>query len=459
MQKRKMRILSGLLALTLFSGCAARQAGTEPTSVNQAMLIDQAGQGQEDYSFPARFTGYWEAQEGKLTIRADAEVTAEQGTALPTAAVEPRRFTQQDVDKLLQVFLKGEKLYSFVLTKQELQKSLDYVNSSEWQSDPDAPQKTPEQLEKRRQELIAYYTGEMEKAPEEKPVVTGFSDSGDPNGVSGSATVDGETYEVFIRNCDGDWVTEADIIRTDFKYGTYRTVLPGISGEEAADRGNALMAELGLDNMVLDDVQKDESGVWRLYYVPTVNGYRIPGIREDTEINTEDYTGESYQYSYYARSEEKNPDTVWWYMETIQICVGQDGILSFSWPSPGTVPDVKETTTALLPFDGISAIASTMLPVVIIGPSEANSLVELDKANGDETHMDVDITKVSLSLMRIRDKGSLQGTIVPVWDFWGTWDWYDVGDGTLKKGAHVTTQPMLTLNAIDGNVVSRQFGY
>ena len=113
MQKRKMRILSGLLALTLFSGCAARQAGTEPTSVNQAMLIDQAGQGQEDYSFPARFTGYWEAQEGKLTIRADAEVTAEQGTALPTAAVEPRRFTQQDVDKLLQVFLKGGEAVQF----------------------------------------------------------------------------------------------------------------------------------------------------------------------------------------------------------------------------------------------------------------------------------------------------------------------------------------------------------
>ena len=103
-----------------------------------------------------------------------------------------------------------------------------------------------------------------------------------------------------------------------------------------------------------------------------------------------------------------------------------------------------------------------MLPVVIIGPSEVRSLVEIDRINGDETRMDVDITKVSLSLMRIRDKGSMQGTIVPVWDFWGTSDWYDVAPtkwGYNEKGMSYTTQPMLTLNAIDGNVVSREFGY
>ena len=35
---------------------------------------------------------------------------AEQGTVLPTATVEPRTFTQEDVDNLLRVFLKGESL-------------------------------------------------------------------------------------------------------------------------------------------------------------------------------------------------------------------------------------------------------------------------------------------------------------------------------------------------------------
>ena len=106
-------------------------------------------------------------------------------------------------------------------------------------------------------------------------------------------------------------------------------------------------------------------------------------------------------------------DPVSWYMESVWITVGRDGILSFEWDAPSTEPVVKETQTALMPFEDIASIANTMLPVVVIGPSEARSLVEIDKINGDETYMDVEITKVSLSLMRIRDKGSFRGRSFP----------------------------------------------
>ena len=102
-----------------------------------------------------------------------------------------------------------------------------------------------------------------------------------------------------------------------------------------------------------------------------------------------------------------------------------------------------------------------MLPVVVVGPKET-PLVEVDKENGFETRMDVDITRVSLSLMRVRDKGSLQGTIVPVWYFWGTEDWYDAQPnqwGYQEKGTSYTVRPVLTLNAIDGNVIDCQLGY
>ena len=97
-----------------------------------------------------------------------------------------------------------------------------------------------------------------------------------------------------------------------------------------------------------------------------------------------------------------------------------------------------------MPFEDIASIANTMLPVVVIGPSEAHSLVEIDKINGDETYMDVEITKVSLSLMRIRDKRLLAGDDRSVWDFWGTWDWYEPGDNAsdaMKKGATYVTSP------------------
>lgn len=475
MKKKPMRLLTAALALTMLSGCGAARTNTEntaaETSVNQAMLIEKSSQPQaEDYTFPEKFTGDWTAQDGRLTIHADAEVVADLGTVLPTATVTPREFTQEDVDKLFSVLLKGNPLHGYVLTKQECQDQIDRVSSPDWQTDPDGPELTPEQLEQRRQEIIAYYTELLATAPEEEPIVHGFADSGEPNEVSGTATVDGKEYEVSIRNGVGSFWTSAYIQRHEYKYRNGEEDWGEISKEDAVAFGNALIEELGLDNMVLDDVQPNNrgstEGTCQLYYVPTVNGIPIPSIRENNVRNVpEEFGGSGTEYKYwaYSASEESNADTVSWQMEHVSMVVGKEGLLSFGWHSPSSEPIVQETQTALMPFNEIAAIADTMLPVVVIGPSEARSLVEIDEINGDKSYMDLDITKVSLSLMRVRDKGSLQGTIVPVWDFWGTYDWYSQDEDDtqpyMKKGANLTTAPMLTLNAVDGNVVSRLFGY
>ena len=462
MKKRISSLCAIGLALALLPGCGSSREGPTPTSVNQAMLIEKSAQEQTEYLLPETFTGHWVSQEGRLTIDAQAQVVAEQGTALPTATVTPREFTQEDVENLLKVFLKGEPLYAFCTTRADWQKSIDYVKSDKWHTDPDKPELTPEEKEARRQEIIDDYTKRMETAPEEAPIVHGFYDSDDPKEVSGHAVVDGVEYDVIIRNDLGGFPTEAQIIRDDFKY-MKKQDWGGISREEAIAQGEALMEALGYNTtMVLGDVQQCHTGDWQLVYVPTVNGIPIPCIRSDRMETHDGVQYHSFSYMSYHSSEETNPDPISWAMESICIRVGGDGILSFTWECPSAETLIQEAQTALMPFEEIASIANTMLPVVVIGPSEVRSLVEIDRINGEETRMDVDITKVSLSLMRIRDKGSMQGTIVPVWDFWGTSDWYDVAPtkwGYNEKGMNYTTQPMLTLNAIDGNVVSRMFGY
>lgn len=468
MKKKTMRMLSAALAVTLLSGCGAAQTNTPAeTSVNQAMLLEKSAQPQESaYTFTEKFTGDWTGQEGKLTIHADAQVVAELGTALPTATVEPREFTQEDVDNLLKVLLKGEPLYSHVQTKQELQGHLDYINSPDWTSDPGKPS-DPASLEARRKELNAWYTAEIAKAPEEKPILHGFSDSDDPKWIGGTATVDGIKWEVSIRNdIDGGW-TAAYIERTDYKYRDYSIQLPDASKEESIARGNALMQALGLQNFVLTDAQQwsvelpGDNGIWRLYYAPTVNGFPIAGARQDITQTHDGTVYQDYQYWDYACKDSENPDTVSWDLENILLDVGKNGVLRFAWTAPSTQPVVRQAESTLLPFEEIASIADTMLPEVIVGPKET-PLTQLDQYNGFDTRMDVDITKVSLSLMRIRDKGFLQGTIVPVWDFWGTSDWYDAEPnayGYQEKGMNYDFQPMLTLNAVDGTVVDRQLGY
>ena len=432
MKQKGLHTMAFALAMIIFSGCGKTVPQPEPTNINQAMLIEKSAQEQESYTFPETFTGDWTGQQGRLTIHADAKIVAEQGTVLPTATVEPRTFTQEDVDNLLRVFLKGEPLYAFTQTKQELKEWIDHINSPDWEPDPDAP----EPKEEKRKRLNAEYEQWVKTAPEEKPIIHGFYDSDDPKQISGSGTVDGIEYDIGIFNqFGGDW-TAAYIERTDYKYGRDTNDWGGISEEEAIAQGDALMQELGFDHMVLDDIQPSHrnDNTWQLYYTPTVNGIPISSIRQD--IYNQEY-GRSYQYETYSCSEEVNPDTVSWNMEAIWITVGKDGILSFTWNAPATNAKVQTENSNLLPFEEIAAIADTMLPVVIIGPSEARSLVEIDAINGFETRMDVEITKVSLTLMRIRDKGSLQGTVVPVWDFWGTSDWYDAAPnayGYNQKG-------------------------
>ena len=154
MKKKPMRLLTAALTLTMLSGCGAARTNTEntatETSVNQAMLLEKSGQPQsQDYTFPEKFTGDWTAQEGRLTIHADAEVVADLGTVLPTATVTPREFTQEDVDKLFSVLLKNNPLYGYLLTKQECQEHIDYTKSDQWRPGTDDPTRTPEQVEQR----------------------------------------------------------------------------------------------------------------------------------------------------------------------------------------------------------------------------------------------------------------------------------------------------------------------
>lgn len=333
MKKRPLQITACLLAMTLLTGCGAQTAPAEPTTISQVTLLEKSAQPQDSYTFPEKFTGDWKGQEGRLTIHADAKVEAPQGVILPTATVEPRDFTQADVDNLVRVMLKKQPIYAHTWTKQELQDRIEKVQSPQWTPDPGKGLTTPAQIEQERQRILSDYDAMLATAPEEKPVIHGFSDSQYENRIIGWAMVDGEEYEVFLMN-ETDW-RDVEIIRKAYKYS-------GINGnpeywgeitkDEAIAQGDALIQELGLTHMVLDDAQLADNGTWQLYYVPTVNGLRLPSIQMRVEDHIEGYT--HTEYWRYTCSEEENPDTVHWPMESIFLDVGKEGVR----PSAGLTP-------------------------------------------------------------------------------------------------------------------------
>ena len=63
MKKKIVRFTAFTLALLMLPGCGKGRTPAEPTTVNQAMLLEQSAKEQTEYTFPEKFTGDWVSQE------------------------------------------------------------------------------------------------------------------------------------------------------------------------------------------------------------------------------------------------------------------------------------------------------------------------------------------------------------------------------------------------------------
>ncbi len=147
--------------------------------------------------------------------------------------------------------------------------------------------------------------------------------------------------------------------------------------------------------------------------------------------------------------EDENGDPIWYRIlypyETLRLVVSNEGITSGRYESPYVLSEPMEKNVALLPFDQILRVAKNILPLTLAWLEDAYTI-------------EVSIDRITFGYTRLDFKDDMyRYKLVPAWDFFGTYECYR--DGKLIVSHNEDFQSLLTVNAMDGIVIDRRFGF
>ena len=482
MKKTTSIFLLVAMVLTLLTGCQKTPEVPVVVQKDQEQMLQTAEQGKDNSSLlaslavPERFTGDWTGVNGLVHVTADAEIVLPNADKIPTGSIARRDFTQEDLDSFLRVFFKGQPFYEEInITKQQALSELERYQAMQRGDIPLSGDTTYEKLP----DVIAYYAELARTAPDEgelRMASTSFVPDGPLEKMSGWAEVDGRKAHLWVQNYPDFWDSAVYYVQG---YGdpnnsncqpstavpndiAKELFQPDFSEEQALQIGNALITELGFKDVACDqitpvyfadammlrgavsaeDAEAYYDSRWddldsfildtgfQLQYVRSLNGFPV-GYTNIEGVNVE----------------EGNYASVWPY-ETIEVCVTGDGVVYFKWRAPTEAPVLELEDTQLMSFDEIASVFERMIMVKY-------SYIQTINDNGGDARPRIQIDKVRLSLMRIKAKNSRDtGLLIPVWDFYGT-------EIYQRDGMDVPLEEtiVLTINAIDGSMISRELGY
>ena len=126
--------------------------------------------------------------------------------------------------------------------------------------------------------------------------------------------------------------------------------------------------------------------------------------------------------------------------ERLWIDVGEGGVFGMRWDNPIVVKDVIAKDCELLPFEKIMDIFSTIAPLTI-------------QATEYESNNNLYVKRAALSYICAQERGNPTSyQLIPVWDFFGA---RTIGREHYEEYNYA----LLTINAIDGTIIDRKYGY
>lgn len=466
---KKYALLPVCLAAALLAGCGSRVQTEEQIVVSKETkekAQQQESEGeitggiQEQVQAPERLQDSF--GDDKVSVKVDAPVFVPEAEGFKTKKVKSRVFVQEDYDLVSKVLFGGGALWnrdetgdSNGFTRAEIEERIELLEKERASGTEGSEMYGGKEINCTEQ--IANWKKMLEAAPEEilkkeVPAVVPYKENGNENYLIGNVTAENQDYFVSLdNNLNSDWRWIRFEVSRAESGGNFMEVqdaeldgsnLPGMK-EEIQKKAEELASQLGFEDFIsaggeyfanfssderLGGALKQENVGYGIHFTRTLDGIPVTFTKQ---------AGTSIEQ-----------DIPSWPYESLTIIYDEKGLVSFLWEDPYEIENLSEDYVFLLPFSDIWQTAGEML-LKKYG----------DKYDKLDWKQELEIDEVRLGYMRIREKGNpTEGTMVPVWDFFGSRTM-----GTLEKENNYTEEgpfeSWLTINAMDGTVVDRDFGY
>ncbi|BDF59146.1 hypothetical protein CE91St36_19630 [Christensenellaceae bacterium] len=400
-----------------------------------------------------------------MTLNINAEVVLPETTEIPVVSADLRNFTQDDIDVVKNIFFGENAKYNeySTETKENIEAHILSIKK-ELSTLDNSPENSSyrDQLNSRINELESEYISAPSESnlKEAEPILqNGFvvpgSEGGECEGFSVSTNKDGKRYIFEVANGWLGYLTYMSINDGDWAF-TPTSGEPyniNTTKEDAAKQASELVSKITQDYELCyvgcaarQAKYSTDNWGWACVFMRSING--VPTAYASNEIGED--------------MEDTNAAPVKY--EKIMVVVNDNGIVSFKWESPMTINSIENESANLVPFNEIEKLAL--------------DAINTDYMTQNEMYDDftVDVTRIELGLMRIKQPNSGAYYYSPVWNIFskitaaalpgegvetfGEQKAYD-DDGTpirLDSGFTEVWGPV-TLNAINGSRIDRNVGY
>lgn len=438
---------------------------------------------------PETYKASFVSDDGNFTLTCDADIFVPDVEKVPVYQVTQKEFSQEMIDQVTNAFFGDAPVYDadylFTLTKAQVEEKLNELKGYQAEGNLDPYGYIADAREAGEEDAESYYDLQADidnweaiyaEAPETREKVEiqpGFADGEHLSG--GYVEMENGNYYYKLKKSSYSpiefSITQIDkedrnLNNGDISYYEAEKILEvdkmdpslteeeqwarmeeqtGITQDEAVAMADEYLERMGLldefsaKNVLLSrgrwlDYGTDDEQIigygWQVNYTRDIDGFPVTDEEEQ------------------GGGVESMESTIEpWCYEHIQLTVNKEGLLNAEIYNLYEVGARRMENIKLLPFSEIASIFEQMLQIQNADMSYARE----KKFN---------ISHVTLGYMRVYDPtvDNRTGTMIPVWDFFGSDERIYEGETEPYKIERATNS-YLTINAADGTVISRSLGY